>query len=629
MGDLNFQIEKIAGHSGENAECGVINKKIVLAEGEVGNLVCCLLVYDANSAHRQDAVRDIFEITERKLEGATGSTLDVLKEVLESSQRYLQEQGIGASFLIAFFYKNVCYIARYGEKVKLIIFEETKKSEIDFETGSGPVSGGQTYLIATSKFLELFNEGTFKREEIELSEIIDGLATEISANDDQAEIGAVFVRVKEPDKTSDEEVLRGEDGKREEIAEEAAFAGGDIEGDGEEAGSLEGVYGTEEQELADKDTRRPRNNFIFLFVGRFFKELGRIRIGEGAAIFRLRRNILIFAVLIIAGLGLFAGYTVFQKNNRAREVELKGYLDLARSKLNEGAAIIELNKTRAREILVDAQKQAEKAEKINSRDPEVSKVIAEIESKLKETEQTTSINFAIFAEVGSMIQAFSFNGSKIEVFGKDKIFELDSGGKVIQEYEGISSVKSGAVYDNKAFVLTETGAERLDFSSGKISKIADFVARDIGVFFGNVYFLGNNQITKFVPIESGYAEPRDYLEKQEEFGDGSRMAIDSLVWVTKGNKVLKFNRGVLENFEIRGMPLGGGDFGLIFTDSALANLYVVDRTNSVLLVIDKNGEYKRALSSEEFGKASGILVNDSEDKVYISVSSKILSTGLK
>lgn len=640
MEELTIQVEKIAGQAREGAECGVINKKITLADGEIGHLVCCLLVNDSRDSKRQETIRDILEITERRLEGAEGSILVVLKDILDASGRYLEEQTVQASFLLTFFYKNVCYVARRGEKVGLVIYENTKKSEIKFETGSGPVAAGQTYLIATSKFLELFDESTYSKEDLELSEIIDGLATEVSANEDQAEIGAVFVRAGEIERVSSIGDFEGSD-------PEGGDRTGGVTGDGkeiEEQADISGLRGesaTGYEEVSDEsadirskhvdneNSAAPRTNPVILLVRGLYKEISRIRKGDGRAIFRLRRNILIIAILIVVGLGGFAGYSIFQKSEMSKQQEVAGYIDSARLKLNEGSAIIELNKSRAREILIDAQKQAQKAQNINKNDPEVSKVLSEIESKLTQTEQTTSINFSTFAEVEFGLQSLAFNGSKIEAFGQDKIFEIDAGGKTIQDYEGVNGIKSGAVYDNKAYVLTGNEAVSLDFSSGKISKIADFVASDIGVFFGNVYLLGDDQITKFVPIEGGYAEPRDYLEKPEEFGSSSRMAIDSIVWVTKGNRVLKFNRGILENFEISGLPGGVGDFGLIFTDSSVANLYVVDRTNSVLLIIGKDGEYKKALSSEEFSKASDILVNDSEDKVYLSVGAKILSIGLK
>lgn len=640
MEELSFQIEKIAGLAREDTECGVINKKIVLGNDEIGTLVCCFLVSDAKEVQPQDIIRDIFEIFEQKLDGASDSVLEILKEATGKSERYLDGQGVEVSFLSLFFYRDVCYVARHGQKVKLVVFEGSKKAEIGFETGSGPVVGGQMYLIATEKFLELFDDYTFKKEDIGLSEIIDGLATEISAQGEQAEIGAVFVeasasREVETDKLSEEDVKQGELIHEDDRVDVGGVDSADnvledheVDDEGQRVSEkVEEV--TEKRKSLLAGVKQLQAGFILRGISNFFKELSRIRTGDVRAVLRLRRNILIIVILIAVGLGVFATYQVWQKNEKTRQAELQSHLEAARSKLNEGGALIELNKQRARQILVSAQEEAKKAQQINSKNKDVLSLLEEINNKLKETEITSTINFSTFADLDLSIKALAFNGNKIEAFGSDKIYEVDSGGKVAREYEGFSSGAGGAVFDNKAFVLAGDEVTRLDFTTGSTTKIADSSrVFDIGVFFGNVYILGESQITKYVPIEGGYAEPKDYLEKNEDFGSLSRMAIDSLVWVTKGDKILKFNRGAAETFEISGLPEGKFDFSLIFTDSNLGNIYVVDKRNSVLLVIEKNGEYKRALSSSEFGRASDILVNDAEDKIFLAVDNKILSTGL-
>lgn len=635
MDDLTFQIEKIAGQARDDAECAVFNKKIILADGQVGNLVCCLLVRNFSASQAQAVTRDIFEIAQRKLDEAEGPLLDVINSVLDSARIYLDGQGAVVSFVIVLFYKNVCYLARFGEEVRLVLFSDSKKAQIDFESGSGPVAEGQTYLAATKKFLEHFEEGLIQGDQIGLSETIDGLATEISAFEDQAEMGAVFVKTKGIDSGGQEPLQEEESGGEFEIAGEPVPVEGETRGQDDRNPKDEN--GEDFLEVVESEQRMPtdagKSQSLMTLVSRLTVksagELRKIRSGNVKAILRLRRNILIIVILIITGLAGLAGYQIWQKNEKGKQLETRGYLDNARLKLNEGTALIELNKSRARQILVSAQEDVKKAQEIDKNNPDASNILGEIDNKLKETEVTSSISLATFAETGSGLRSLAFNGSRIEAIGEDKVFEIDSSGKTVNEYGGITGVKNGAVFDSKAFILTESEAVKLDFVDSKISKITDASgARDIGVFFGNVYLLNSDQISKITPIEGGYSEPRDYLESKQNFSDSSRMAIDSLVWVTNGRKILKFNRGTLEGFEINGLPEGSGDFGLIFTDSNLDNLYVVDKVNSVLLVIDKKGQYKRALSAPEFGRAADILVNDAEDKIFMTDGNKILTTGL-
>lgn len=644
---LNFQIEKIAGLASESTECGVVNKKIILQSGEIGNLVCCILVRGAEDSQSQIIIRDIFEIAERKLDGSDGPILDLLKSFLTNSRSYLDGQGAEVSFVSAFFYKEACYVVRLGEDVKLLVYSGSNKAEITFETGSGPVKAGQTYLIATDNFLSLFDEATFSSENIELSEIIDGMATEISAKVDQAAIGAVFVKVAASSDSQAESLMEEESEVQEEVLsdvpevveEESRIKNRRVDEGVEkmEAGMEDGV----ESELGEFEPRpvhqEVKANFMELVFGAIATGLGklnhefkRIRHGEMGAILGLRRKILVIIILIVLVLAGVGGYSIYRKDQAAKVQELQDHLTTARSKLNEGSAIIELNKTKARQIFVEAQDEAKAAQKINSRDKSVEKLLLEIEAKLKETETTSNINFSTFAELDESVKSLGFRGSNVEAFLGNKITEVDTLGKTVGSYGDFSDLKSAVIFDSKAFILTGSQVFRLDFAGEKVTKIADAAGEgDIGVFFGNVYLLGQKQISKIVPIEGGYSQASDYLDHETQFGSNSRMAIDSLIWATNGSKILKFNRGAEENFEISGLPEGSGEFGLIYTDSGLSNLYVVDRSNSVLLVIGKDGVYKKALSASEFGKASAILVNSAEDKVYVAQDSKILTTGLK
>ena len=132
-----------------------------------------------------------------------------------------------------------------------------------------------------------------------------------------------------------------------------------------------------------------------------------------------------------------------------------------------------------------------------------------------------------------------------------------------------------------------------------------------------------------MPIEGGYATPANYLASGGSFTSDSRFAIDSLIWVTNGKKIAKYNKGNSEGFDISGIPGEIGELGPIYTSSAIDNLYVIDKLNSAILVIDKDGNYKKALQAPEFSKATDIAVPDTEDKVLISVDSKVLSASLK
>jgi len=608
MDEPILQIEKITGIGQKNAACGVFVGRITLGDGTLGTLVSCILAEGADN-DAGDLLRDIFELSTKKLENSQGGSLKAVKVAHDACRQYAQDnqKNLKVSFVLAFFYESACYIARHADKIKIFVFEPPKSIEIKFEEGSGPLKPGQIYLIATEKFLPIFDSSIFSdNQEVDLQEIIDGLATEISARDDQSEIGAamVMVKSKEPRESDGTEEPKEPQETKEETRE------------------------TEEPATAGTSFPIRVKNPLPLVLTAVFSEAKKLTKGDLRAILRLRRNMAIVAVVILFILAGSAIFTIRQKNEREKMSQVNDYLAQASAKYSEAEAIIELNKIRAREVLIDAQGNVKSAQAIDSDNERANKLASDISQKLKETEVQENISFQVLSELSQPVSSLSTRGKKIVGVGADRIVEVDPDSKSIDETEGLESAVSGFVYDNKAFVLADSKVHRVDLASSKIEKIIENgEGFDIVVFIGNVYLLGKDQVVKFSPIENGYAEGIDYLNEKTNFASWSRFAIDGNVWITNGSKILKLLRGENQNFEISGLS-SIGELGIIYTNADLDTLYVIDRKNSALLVINKDGLYQKAYESQEFARASDLVVNDNESKVYLAVGDKILEAEL-
>ena len=213
--------------------------------------------------------------------------------------------------------------------------------------------------------------------------------------------------------------------------------------------------------------------------------------------------------------------------------------------------------------------------------------------------------------------------------GQGQIYKIDIKSKSSEKINGVDSAKLGFALDNNAFVLSAGNVFKVDLASGRNEKIIEGQdGSDLAVFLGNVYIVSTSGIYKFVPIEKGYADGANYLDAGEIFDASSGLAIDGNVWVTRGNQILKYLRGERQEFEVSGMTASLGQLGKIYTTADSDNLYVVDVANSALLVIGKDGVYKRAYQASEFGRATGLVVDEVSGKMYISVDKKILEGGL-
>ncbi len=618
MKDINLLVEKIAGTPSENYDCSVFNQKVNLTSGDLGTLVGCILASGEQEAIAV-ASRDVFEFFPKKLEISEEGILETLGSAREAAIKYLEGQGFQMSFVFAFFCKNACFIVRVGDGVKVLVFDPPKSDEITFEQGSGPVHPGQLYLIATEKFLESFDpSGFLEKTDIDYGELVDGLATDITAAERSSEIGAVFVQIK------------GGEEKTENLEEEVPSMVDEMVRGDEQYGE------TVSEEPVESEQGLQKESIVGMFLGKikgfgagFWKELKRLKRGDLGAVLRLRQHVMLVVIGVILVLAASVVFTIWQKGQRARDLEFGAHLAAANSKYNEGVSLIELNKARARQDFVDAQNELKAATDLKKNDAAAAKLAGDIVAKLKETDVTSNISFSQIANI-SNVNSISFADKNIVAASADKLFIVNTSSKTADEVKGASGGISSVVFDNKAFILTGSGILRQDLAGGTATKIqVSAGGQDIGVFFGNVYVLFGSKIAKITPIEGGYAPETDYLAAKMDFLPSSRFAIDGSIWVTKEDKILKFTRGTQDNFQISGLSAAAGELGPIYTDGTLDNLYVLDKVNSALLVIAKDGTYKKAYQAPEFGKASDILVTDDASTLYVAVDGKVLQASIK
>src|SRR3989344_3219792 len=191
-----LDIQKVSGAPKPDCICQVFTHRLILADSQVATLVSVYLVKTENHEDLQKLLAEVFELSIQKIEeGAIAEgVLALLSNAALKVVQFLEQEKVEASFAHTLFYKDAVYIARHGRGIKLLVFEPESLQEIKFQKGSGRVKDNQLFLIATEKFLSIFDTAPLKLlEEIDLEDIIDGLATDISAEEDQSEIAAAFI----------------------------------------------------------------------------------------------------------------------------------------------------------------------------------------------------------------------------------------------------------------------------------------------------------------------------------------------------------------------------------------------------------------------------------------------------
>lgn len=247
---------------------------------------------------------------------------------------------------------------------------------------------------------------------------------------------------------------------------------------------------------------------------------------------------------------------------------------------------------------------------------------------------------------------------------KDVLVKIDLSTKAPQLLAGsdkLGDAKASSLNGSVAWVLsTDKGLINMDTSSNKVTIAVKTDPEwgeimDLYGFAGNVYLLdkGNpstrstdaqgrteqdrsttssGQIWKYLPVESGYSDKRNYLKDTvpANFTGAKKLQIDSSVWVLSSDgKILKFTQGSADHFSISGIKDEVKDVSSFFLSDQTSNLYLLDRGNKRLLITDKQGAYKAQYFGDNFSSFEDLVVDEENRKVYLLRSNKIYLLELK
>lgn len=149
---------------------------------------------------------------------------------------------------------------------------------------------------------------------------------------------------------------------------------------------------------------------------------------------------------------------------------------------------------------------------------------------------------------------------------------------------------------------------------------------DIYGFAGNIYLLdkGKSMVWKYLPVEGGYTEKREYLKVKADLSTARKMQIDSSVWILKdGGEILKYTQGSPDFFSIGGLDKGIKNPRSFYVSDETDNLYLLDSDNNRMVVFDKKGAYLSQYQSDQFSKFSDLVVDEEGKKAYLLDNSKI------
>lgn len=311
-----------------------------------------------------------------------------------------------------------------------------------------------------------------------------------------------------------------------------------------------------------------------------------------------------------------------------------------------------LNDQIARETLLQTRKS------ITDRGAEISEdKMKELLSKIdKELELVSNIyvlssletfyDFGLLKSDPEIVSAKLYNGDIIALDANNgSAYSVEAASKKATMIAGSDDLKNGELIDQsetQAYVWSPQGIYQKSLGSSsqfrRVAQSSDSWGEiiDLVTFANNVYLLDkdNNQIWKY----SG-----SNLTESSYLGDGlsldfsrvNSMAIDGVVYVlSSSGNIVKFTGGAPETFTLNGLPDELSSPRSLFTTDEQKNIYFLDKDNSRVMVVDKEGNYVAQYlipkdSASALGDNPTVLADEASRRGFLVSSDKVYDFELR
>ncbi len=337
--------------------------------------------------------------------------------------------------------------------------------------------------------------------------------------------------------------------------------------------------------------------------------------------------------------------------------------------LDEGVALLPLNPVKGRERLMEAKAMLEPlVSSVSGKTKEGRQVAAlykNVVDNLTTAMQVTASEPELFFDVsllkkGGQASSITLNDETLGIAdaATNTVYTVtipSKSGQVVAGGEALGRAANVALHGDNVYTLTDTGIARVSLGSKKVTP--DLVVKDkewgsilsLVSFAGNLYLLDTqkSRIWKYVATlrqgfdgelsrtdsgQAGFSELREYLNPDTlpDLSRATGMAIDGSVWVgTSDGKIIRFTQGKENTFIPKGVAPGFGSFLLVATSDAATNVYVLDRDNKRVVVLDKDGTYVAQYTWQGTIVPSQLVVSEKLKKLLLLADGKIYAITLK
>jgi hypothetical protein len=357
---------------------------------------------------------------------------------------------------------------------------------------------------------------------------------------------------------------------------------------------------------------------------------------------RSQRTLFTVAVLLLLILGISVFFGMKQRKNTVFSPQAFSLLEQARAKKEEGEALKTLNPAKSQQLLNESLALVGEIEKLGGQNEEFLKFKQELANVLAGSLQEYQVEGELFFDL-ELIKAGA-KGDQL-ILADDHLVVLDKNQKAVYQI-GLSDKKSTILFGGEKFegikFLSQVGEDFYALANDGILKGEKLpetvipkdetwgeIAAMVG-FSGSLYLLDKSgEIWKYPTAEEGFGDKQKWLKESVDLSMARDLAIDGSLWILNQNgQIFKLLQGVKDVFSLSGLNKSLLEPEALFADFESENLYVLDKGNARVVILNKNGESQAEYSWAQASGAEGLVFQESEKRLFLLSGSKIYQLSL-
>lgn len=364
---------------------------------------------------------------------------------------------------------------------------------------------------------------------------------------------------------------------------------------------------------------------------------------------KTRRLSLTVGLVLLLVFGLSLVLSGMKRQNEERQQTYQAIVDEVNYKFDEANNLLTLNPLRAKSLLLESQTRIkEYKEKGNKLSQEILDLEQKVAAALEQTQREYAVTAAEWYDFdlvkdGFRGQAWDLSETELLVWdGASKTAVLltleNKAAEIIISGESLGEVRSVGLTEGRGFAVAPDKVTVINtLKQEQVAQVAADGWKNITAvkgFGSNLYLLdsaADSQIWKYLGLDEGLSGKRSYLVGETfDLSEAVDMAIDGSVWVLfSDGTIAKYTQGKKDAFQVIGLDQPFGEAVKIFTSPEVEHLYVVDRSNTRVVVLDKSGEYAAQYQWSGIAGAKDLVVSEALGKMFFLTGEKVFTIDLK